>query len=81
MNGSYHTLQTGIKEWNKKNKILSHNTFSNWGVTKHSVPQGSILSALLFFLYINDYSKTIKGKSKPVLFTNDTSMIFTDSNF
>jgi hypothetical protein len=26
-----------------KNKNLNHNKFSHWGVTKHGVPQGSIL--------------------------------------
>ena len=72
MNGSYHTLVT---------LRFIHNTFSNWEIIKHGVPQGSILGPLLFFLYINDYSETINGKSKPVLFTDDISMIFTSSNF
>jgi len=51
MNGSNHTLGTDIKEWDK-NLNSNHNTFSKWGVIKHSVPQGSILCHLLFLLFI-----------------------------
>jgi hypothetical protein len=63
-----------------QNKNSNHNSFSNWGVIKHGVPQGSILGSLLFLLYINDLSKTINRKSKPILFADDTSIIFTNSN-
>ena len=64
----------------KQNKNCNHSSFSNWGVIKHGVPQGSILGPLLFLLYINDLSKTINRKSKPILFVDDTSIIFTNSN-
>jgi hypothetical protein len=62
-----------------KNKNFSSNAFSDWGIIKHSVSQGSILGPLLFLLYINDLSKTINKKSKPILFADDTSIIFTNS--
>jgi len=35
---------------------------------------------LLFILCVNDLSKTVNGKSKSILFTGDTSIIFTSSN-
>ncbi|PNF17558.1 hypothetical protein B7P43_G15556, partial [Cryptotermes secundus] len=63
------------------NKNSSHNAFSNWGIIKHGVPQGSILGPLLFLLYINDLSKTINNKSKPILYADDTSIIFKNSKF
>jgi len=63
-----------------KNKNFSHKTFSDWGCTKHGVSQESNLGPLLFLLCINDLSKTINGKSKSILFTGDTSIIFNISN-
>ena len=62
-----------------KNKHFNHKIFSDWGVIKHGVTQGSILDHLLFLLYVNDFSKTINGHSKPILFADDISIVFTNS--
>jgi len=62
-----------------KNKNFSHKTFSDWGVIKHDVPQVSTLGPKHFLLYVNDLSKTINRRSKPILFAVDTSILFTNS--
>jgi hypothetical protein len=59
------------------------NSYSNWGIVKHGVPQVSILGPLIFFLYINDLPQIIISQCKPILFADDTSIIIyhPDSNY
>jgi hypothetical protein len=73
--------QKQVPKSGDKNKKFSSNAYSDWGIIKHGVPQESILGPLLFLLYINDLSKTINKKSKPILFADDTgtSILFTNS--
>jgi hypothetical protein len=49
---------------------------SEWKEIQYGVPQGSVLSPVLFLLYINDLPKIISELSKPVLFSDDTSIIY-----
>ena len=57
-----------------------YSILSNWTLIKHGIPQGSILGPLLFLLHIDDLPQFTNNKSTPVLFANDTSILFTYSN-
>jgi len=53
---------------------------SNWAEVRHGVPQGSIFGPLLFLLYINDLPKIINKISTPIIFADNTSILFAHSN-
>jgi hypothetical protein len=61
------------------NSTVNHS--STWGKVESEVPQGSILSPLLFLLYINDLSKIINDKVIPILFADDTSLLVASSSY
>jgi hypothetical protein len=44
------------------------------------VPQGCVLGPLLFSLYINDLPKILSETSAPIIFADDTSILFAHSN-
>jgi hypothetical protein len=48
---------------------------------KHGVQQGSVLGPTVFLLYINDLPAVINKKAIPVLFADNTNILFTHHNF
>ena len=62
------------------NDSENSNKVSDWATVRHGVQQGSILGPLLFLLYINDLPKIINKTSTPIIFGDDTSILFTHSN-
>jgi len=63
------------------NKNSCHSSFCKWRKVRCGVPQGSILGTLLFLLYINDLARVFGNNHKPVLFANDSSLIFAHLNY
>jgi len=62
------------------NVNYNYSTLSIWTNIKHGVAQGSIFGPLFFLLYINDLPEIINNKSISILFADNTSILFTNSN-
>ena len=59
---------------NKSNKEYSKWKHKTWSA------KGSVLSPLLFIIYINDFSSIISKMANPILFVDNTSIIISHTN-
>ena len=62
------------------NDSENSNKVSNWARVRQGAPQGSVLGPLLFLLCINDLPKVINKTSAPIIFADDTSILFAHLN-
>lgn len=69
---SYLSNRTQIVE---VDNCLSNNTCT----ISHGVPQGSILGPMLFIIYINDLPNCLES-SKSIIYADDTTLLFSESN-
>jgi hypothetical protein len=64
---------------NRKQYTLVKDNESSVNVISCGVPQGSILGPILFLIYMNDINNVI-NTGVPVLFADDTNILYTDKN-
>ena len=57
-------------------KLHEFENFSNSSIVKSGIPQGSVLSQILFVLYINDLPSIFSLKIHIDLFADDTKIYF-----
>ena len=66
---------SNISQYVKLNGAISNMERKSFGV-----PQGSVLGTLLFLIYINDMPNILKY-STPIMFADDTNLIFNSKSF
>ena len=59
-------------------RVKLHNQFSEWGVMKGGIPQGSALGPLLFVIYMNNLPLQITD-GLLVQYADDTTLVFSRS--
>ena len=59
---------------NRKQRVVLNGQCSSWADVNAGAPQGSILGPLLFLIYINDLSDSLKSECK--LFADDYLLCF-----
>ena len=68
-----------LSQRHRTQHVAINNERSEIQTIKYGVPQGSILGPLLFLIYINDLSRSIKN-SKIHHFADDTNLLYASSS-
>jgi hypothetical protein len=53
---------------------------SSWAKVRHEAPRGLVFGPVLFLIYINDLLKKTNKTAAPVIFADDTIILFAHSN-
>jgi len=75
-----HYLNNRYQRVSINSKKCNSTVLYKWLEIKHGVQQGTIFGPLLFLLRILDLLKMINNESVPILYVDDTSILFTHSN-
>ena len=65
---------------NRKQRVSLNGQVSGWSDVKAGVPQGSILSPLLFLIYINDLSEGLSSNAELLAYDTSLFSVIHDSN-
>ena len=65
---------------NRKQRVRIGDCYSDLTSLKVGVPQGSILGPLLFIIYVNDLFQVTEF-GRPILFADDTNLLFSDHSY
>ena len=89
---NYYGTQGEILDWfksylynrNQRIELKSsklQNFCSSWKIVKHGVPKGLVQRPLLFTMYINDFPLLINSLVEVIMFSDDTSILVSHSNY
>ena len=82
---SHYGIRNNTNKWfesyltNRQQFVSINGHTSDYSITKHGVPQGSVLGPLLFLIYINDMHACIKN-SGVFHFADDTNLLYTPTH-